>query len=448
MTDLGMSYPTESLDLFIKPLHTPLAERLRPQTLEDFIGQEHILAAGQALHVAITQKKLFSCLLWGPPGSGKTTLAYIIARQSKAEWIALSAVFSGVRDVRQAVDTARENRRLGRQTILFVDEIHRFNKSQQDAFLPVVEDGTIIFIGATTENPGFHINKALLSRLQVFELKRLSDENIFQKIAEGETVLASALFLNDEERRELAYQANGDARKALTWLEQIYLCLQNGMSSREAVKNTLQNQPKTLDKNGDSFYEQLSAFHKSLRGSSPDGAMYWFARMIDGGVDPLIIARRMLCVASEDIGNADPRALTIALNAYQSFERLGAPEGYLPLAQCLTYLALAPKSNASYTAMQRAFACVREHPAYGVPLHLRNAPTDFHQQRHYGSQYRYAHDEPNAYAAGQNYLPEELQNVEFYHPNQRGFEIKLGEKLQRLKASDQAWQASDKEKNE
>lgn len=427
--------------LFSSNKKTPLAERLRPRNIDELLGQKHLLSQDKPLYLAVKKKKFFSCLFWGPPGCGKTSLARLIAKQTEMEWIALSAVFAGLRDIRAALDKARDNQAFNRQTILFIDEIHRFNKSQQDAFLPVVEDGTIILVGATTENPGFHVNTALLSRLQVFELKRLSDEDIQEKLRQGEALLRKeypqASTLEDEYLAQIAYLAYGDARKALTWLEQIYLCLQNGIAKEDALQATLQQQAQALDKNGDWFYELLSAFHKSLRGSSVDGALYWFARMIEGGMEPLVIGRRMLCVASEDIGNADPNALNIALNAYMTFERLGAPEGYLALSQAVVYLALAPKSNASYLAMKKAFATVKKNPAYAVPLHLRNAPTSFHKKSGYGEDYRYAHDEPNAYAAGASYLPEEIKDIDFYQPNMRGLEIKLAEKKQRLQKWDE-----------
>ena len=389
--------------LFSRSGDVPLAERLRPKTLADYIGQKHILGSGMPLTVAITQQKPFSMLLWGAPGCGKTTLALLLADRFAARFIRLSAVFSGVKEVREAVLEAQQERSLGRKTILFIDEIHRFNKAQQDAFLPYVEDGTLILIGATTENPAFHLNNALLSRLRVFHLQPLSEDELIEKLRRG----VAALNLDD---------------------------------TADSVLATIADQPKALDKQGDWFYELLSAFHKSLRGSNPDGAMYWFARMVDGGADPLVIARRMLCVASEDIGNADPNALNLALNAYQTYERLGAPEGYLALAQTITYLALAPKSNASYKAMKAAFAYVRANPAHPVPLHLRNAPTAVHKNEGYGTHYRYAHDEPQAYAAGQTYLPEAMTaaGIHFYQPNRRGFEIKLADKLEQLRALDAA----------
>ena len=398
--------------LFSRSGDVPLAERLRPKTLADYIGQKHILGPGMPLTVAITQQKPFSMLLWGAPGCGKTTLALLLADRFAARFIRLSAVFSGVKEVREAVSEAQQERSLGRKTILFIDEIHRFNKAQQDAFLPYVEDGTLILIGATTENPAFHLNNALLSRLRVFHLQPLSEDELIEKLRRG----VAALNLDDTADSVLAtiaYQSGGDARKAIGWLEEWALLRSQGASDEDALAQALADQPKALDKQGDWFYELLSAFHKSLRGSNPDGAMYWFARMVDGGADPLVIARRMLCVASEDIGNADPNALN---------------------------LALAPKSNASYKAMKAAFAYVRANPAHPVPLHLRNAPTAVHKNEGYGTHYRYAHDEPQAYAAGQTYLPEAMTaaGIHFYQPNRRGFEIKLADKLEQLRALDAA----------
>lgn len=429
--------------LFSTKRHTaPLAERLRPQTLADYVGQNHVIGDGTALSAAIVQNKPFSMLLWGPPGCGKTTLALILAQKFDAEFIKLSAVFSGVKEVREAVAKAQQHRSVGRRTILFIDEIHRFNKAQQDAFLPYVEDGTIILIGATTENPAFNLNNALLSRLRVLHLQPLDEIALQQTLNHALEILDHSTLMGHEALNVIAYQASGDARRALSWLEEWLLLIEQGVKPNAALAQALSDQPKALDKQGDWFYELLSAFHKSLRGSNVDGAMYWFARMVDGGADPLTICRRMLCVASEDIGNADPNALNLALNTYQTFERLGVPEGYLAIAQCITYLALAPKSNASYKAMKQAFAYVRQHPAYAVPLHLRNAPTALHQQEGYGAHYRYAHDEPQAYSAGQSYLPEDMSGVRFYYPNDRGFEIKLKEKLEKLHELDRLFQQS------
>lgn len=414
----------------------PLAERMRPQTLADYVGQRHIVGEGTALSAAIAQDKPFSMLLWGPPGCGKTTLALLLAQAFDADFVRLSAVFSGVKEVREAVGKAQQSREMGRRTLLFIDEIHRFNKAQQDAFLPFVEDGTIVLIGATTENPSFHVNNALLSRLRVLPLQAIEAPEIVARLEQALTVLGADKLRGHAGLQTIAWHAAGDIRKAFNWLEEWHLLAAQGTDVDEALTQALADQPKALDKQGDWFYEMLSAFHKSLRGSNPDGAMYWFARMVDGGADPLTIARRMLCVASEDIGNADPNALNLALNAYQTYERLGSPEGHLALAQAITYLALAPKSNASYLAMKAAFAYVRDHPAHPVPLHLRNAPTKTHRQAGYGKGYRYAHDEENAYAAGQRYLPEAMTEVRFYQPNRRGFEIKLADKLDYLRELD------------
>lgn len=428
---------TAQQGLFGQQTDTPLAERLRPRVLTDYVGQAHLLGEGKPLASLLEQGRLLSMLLWGPPGCGKTSLALLCAEYAEANFVRLSAVFSGVKDVRSAVAQAQSDRDHGRSTILFIDEIHRFNKAQQDAFLPYVENGTIVLIGATTENPAFHLNNALLSRLRIFHLQPVSDEDIVRKL-EDACRLLEVERPDDDVLNAFAHQSSGDVRKALSWFEEWTLLRTQGVVEAEALAQVLADQPKGMDKQGDWFYEMLSAFHKSLRGSSPDGAMYWFARMIEGGADALTIARRMLCVASEDIGNADPQALNVALNAYMAYERLGSPEGHLALAQAITYLAMAPKSNASYAAMNAAFALVRKHPTYAVPNHLRNAPSKIHRDEGYGSGYRYAHNEPQAYAAGQTYLPEEIATQVFYEPNQRGFESKLADKLAKLRALDEA----------
>lgn len=428
--------------LFAAGVSAPLAERLRPKTLADYVGQQHILSIGSPLTAAIEQNKPFSMLLWGPPGCGKTTLALLLADTFDAAFIRLSAVFSGVKEVREAVAQAQANRRLGRRTILFIDEIHRFNKAQQDAFLPYVEDGTLILIGATTENPAFSLNNALLSRLRILHLQALDEEALRQTLNKALEKLGKKELRDAPALNIITYHAAGDARKALAWLEEWLLLLAQGFDADAALEQAMADQPKAFDKQGDWFYELLSAFHKSLRGSSPDGAMYWFARMVDSGADPLVICRRMLCVASEDIGNADPQALGIALNTYQSYERLGAPEGYLAIAQCITYLALAPKSNAAYLAMQTAFQYVRNHPSAAVPKHLTNAPTALHKAEGHHRGYRYSHDEAFAYSAGQRYLPEGMENISFYQPNERGFEIKLKDKLAKLRELDAQAQAN------
>lgn len=426
----------EQAGLFQSPQQrAPLAERLRPQRLSDYVGQAHLLGEGKPLATLLAQGRLLSMLLWGPPGCGKTTLALLCAQYADARFVRLSAVFSGVRDVREAVTQAQQDRQHGQATILFIDEIHRFNKAQQDAFLPYVEDGTITLIGATTENPSFHLNNALLSRLRIFHLQAVCVEDIAARLLQAVPLLDGAA-PDTGVIEALATQAAGDVRKAISWLEEWALLVQQGTDGAQALSQVLADQPQVMDKQGDWFYEMLSAFHKSLRGSNPDGALYWFARMVEAGADPLTLARRMLCVASEDIGNADPQALNVALNAYMTYERLGSPEGHLALAQAVTYLAMAPKSNASYQAMKAAFKLVREQPPYAVPYHLRNAVTKVQRGEGYGKGYRYAHDEPQGYAAGQTYLPDELAGTVFYQPKQRGFEARFAEKLAKLKALD------------
>ncbi|MBP3194461.1 MAG: replication-associated recombination protein A [Cardiobacteriaceae bacterium] len=422
----------------------PLAEEMRPKKFCEYLGQEHLTEKNSAISAAIAKNRPFSMLLWGPAGSGKTTLALLLAREFDADFVSLSAVFSGVKDLREEINKAKEKRRFGRRTLLFIDEIHRFNKAQQDAFLPFVEDGTVILIGATTENPAFNINNALLSRLRTFRLNPLTKEHIAAVIEQALDKLGKTSLLSEEIIEKIAIYSDGDARKALNRLEELLITISDKISPDAAIDRILSDQPKIFDHNGDYFYEVLSAFHKSLRGSNADAAMYWFARMVNAGADPLIICRRMLCVASEDISNADPNALTVALNAYQAFERLGAPEGYLAIAQAIVYLALAPKSNSSYLAMKKAFAAVEENPYSAVPKHLCNAPTRIHKNEGYGENYRYAHDEEFAYAAGQTYLPEELNGTVFYEPNSRGFEKKFAEKLAKLRALDQEWLVSQK----
>ncbi|MDO4435043.1 MAG: replication-associated recombination protein A [Cardiobacteriaceae bacterium] len=414
----------------LRKAHAPLAEKLRPRTLDDYIGQQHLLGEGEMLHHALAAQQPFSMLLWGEAGCGKTTLAQLLADGFACHYVALSAVFSGVKDIREAVQQAENQSALGQRTVVFIDEIHRFNKAQQDSLLPYVENGTFTLIGATTENPSFHLNPALLSRLRVLRLNPLNEEEMMQVITRGLHFLGISLPTNTI--KLMAYHANGDARQALNLLEQSALATRQGLSAEQAIQQILRDRPKTID-----TYELLSAFHKSLRGSSVDGAMYWLARLIESGTDPLLIARRMLCVASEDIGNADPNALNLALNVYQTYQCLGSPEGYLALAQGVTYLALAPKSNASYLALQSALAYVRQNPAHAVPPHLCNAPTQSQRNLGYAQAYRYAHDEPHAYAAGERYLPPELSNLRFYYPNERGFERKLSEKLAYLQALDE-----------
>ena len=418
----------------------PLASRMRPRTLDEYIGQNHILGKDKALRLSLDAGHLHSMIFWGPPGVGKTSLAQVIAHCVDAEFTALSAVFSGVKDIRQAVERAQHLRQArGRATLLFVDEVHRFNKAQQDAFLPFVEDGTVIFIGATTENPSFEVNNALLSRCRIYVLKSLTDDVLRQLI---ESALNDAerglgqrqLSMNDEATMALVQAADGDARRALNLLEIASdLVADNSELTIEIAAQVLQQDSRRFDKGGDLFYEQISALHKSMRGSDPDAALYWLVRMLDGGCDPLYIARRMVRMASEDIGNADPRALQLALNAWEAQERLGSPEGELSLAQAIVYLAAAPKSNAVYNAFKQARADVKSLPSYDVPMHLRNAPTGMMKELGYGAEYRYAHNEPDAFAAGERYFPDEMAQPQYYQPVARGLEIKIAEKLARLR---------------
>ena len=411
---------------------------MRPRSLDEFAGQGHLVGEGKSLRDAIQAGQLHSMVFWGPPGVGKTTLANIIADSVDAHLESLSAVLSGVKEIRAAVARAEEERDCrGRQTILFVDEVHRFNKSQQDAFLPFVENGTIILIGATTENPSFELNNALLSRCRVYVLRSLEINDITQVIHralnDSERGLADQkLHITDEAEELLATAADGDARTALNLLEIASDLSNDGLINEDILEEVLVGGTRRFDKGGEYFYDQISALHKAVRGSSPDAALYWFARMIDGGCDPLYIARRVVRMASEDIGNADPRASSIALNAWEIQERLGSPEGELSIAQAILYLASAPKSNAVYTAFNAVLADVKKMPTCDVPLHLRNAPTKLMKELDYGSEYRYAHDEPGAFAAGENYFPEALADTRYYNPSNRGLEQKIADKLAHL----------------
>lgn len=425
----------------------PLAARMRPVTVADFFGQAHLLDAGKPLRQAIELGRLHSMILWGPPGTGKTTLANLLAASAHAVIKKISAVTAGVKDIREVVEEAKQRQQQQNiPTVLFVDEVHRFNKSQQDAFLPYVEEGLLTLIGATTENPSFALNNALLSRTRVYVLKRLATPAIVAVLTAALTDKEKGLgqqviHIQPHDIVKLAEGADGDARRALSLLE-IVVGLAAAAESvitvtSEHIHEALTAQVKFFDKDGDIFYDLISALHKSVRGSSPDAALYWMCRMLEGGCDPLYLARRIVRMASEDIGNADPRALQLAINAYETQERLGSPEGELALAQAVLYLASAPKSNACYVAYNAAMADVKNSGCYEVPIHLRNAPTKLMKELGFGKQYRYAHDEPDAYAAGENYFPEQFPKKQYYLPVERGLEIKIKEKLQRLRALDE-----------
>ena len=428
----------------------PLAEILRPERVEDVVGQGHLLGEDKPLRVAFESGKPHSMIFWGPPGVGKTTLARLMARAFDTEFIQISAVLAGVKDIRDAVARAEANlQQSGRRTILFVDEVHRFNKAQQDAFLPYVERGLFTFIGATTENPSFEVNSALLSRAAVYVLKPLSAEELGEVLERGRERLFADTGIVDAARDLVVAAADGDARRLLNMLEVICTAAQTAKLQQidtDFVQRTLAQNLRRFDKGGDAFYDQISALHKSVRGSSPDAALYWLVRMLDGGADPLYLGRRLVRMASEDIGLADPRALSITLDACATYERLGSPEGELALAQAAIYLACAAKSNAVYVAYNEARDLVRSGQSMAVPVHLRNAPTRLMKELGYGRAYRYAHDEPEAYAAGEHYFPDELSAPVFYRPTPRGLEGKIGEKLARLRALDrQAKVDSDQE---
>lgn len=430
-------------DLFQQEPTPPLAEALRPKTLDEVIGQSHLLGKGKPLRLAFDAGKPHSMILWGPPGVGKTTLARLTAHAFDGAFIALSAVFSGVKDIRAAMEQAEQNLTMDKRTILFIDEIHRFNKSQQDALLPYAESGLVTLIGATTENPSFEVNSALLSRAQVYVLKSLTEDELRLLVARAQQTVLAHLSFTPDALDALIGLADGDARRLLNLLEQTNTAVaasEPGPVTLEFLQNALTQSTRRFDKGGEHFYDQISALHKSVRGSNPDAALYWLCRMLDGGADAKYLSRRIVRMAWEDIGLADPRALQIANDAATTYERLGSPEGELALGQAVIYLAIAAKSNAGYTAFNRAMAFVKQDQSREVPIHLRNAPTKLMKELGYGHAYRYAHDEPHAYAAGETYLPEGIDDPAWYQPVPRGLEEKIAQKMAFLRQLDEASQ--------